>query len=122
MSPDSVFWLGRAWYILPAISVNVRESLVQFQGDCIYTTINRNGKKFKAETNTSANNKINNRQATHNNNTHTLTARHKTRLSIASRNHFFARINSQTEFKSDASVYITEKIDPRATHLFGVKR
>ena len=34
MSPDSVFWLGRAWYTLPGISVKVRESLVQFPGDC----------------------------------------------------------------------------------------
>ena len=34
MSPDSVFWLGRAWYILPAISVKVRESFVGISGDC----------------------------------------------------------------------------------------
>ena len=34
MSPDSVLWLGRAWYTLPAISVKVRESLVQFPRDC----------------------------------------------------------------------------------------
>ena len=34
MSPDLVFWLGRAWYTLPAISVKVRDSVVQFPGDC----------------------------------------------------------------------------------------
>ena len=34
MSPDSIFWLGRAWYTLPAISVKVRESLVEIPGDC----------------------------------------------------------------------------------------
>ena len=39
MSPDSVFWLGRAWYTLPAISVKVRESLVQFPGDCTCSKI-----------------------------------------------------------------------------------
>ena len=27
-------YLGRVWYTLPAISVKVRESLVQFPGDC----------------------------------------------------------------------------------------
>ena len=37
MSPDSVFWFGRAWYTLLAISVKVRESLVQFPGDCTFT-------------------------------------------------------------------------------------
>ena len=36
MSPDSVFWFERAWYTLLAISVKVRESLVQFPGDCMY--------------------------------------------------------------------------------------
>ena len=36
MSPDSVFWLGRAWYTLLAISVKVRESLVRIPGDCTY--------------------------------------------------------------------------------------
>ena len=30
MSPDSVFWLGRAWYSLPAISVKVRGLYVHF--------------------------------------------------------------------------------------------
>ena len=34
MSPDSVFWLGRAGYRFPAISVKVRESLVQIPADC----------------------------------------------------------------------------------------
>ena len=29
MSPDSVFWLGRAWCTLPAISIKVKESLLQ---------------------------------------------------------------------------------------------
>ena len=36
MTPDSVFWFRRAWYTLLAISVKVRESLVQFPGDCTY--------------------------------------------------------------------------------------
>ena len=35
MSPDSVCWLGGAWYTLPAISVKVRESLAGIPGDCI---------------------------------------------------------------------------------------
>ena len=32
MSPDLVFWLGRAWYILPAISMKVGRALYSFQG------------------------------------------------------------------------------------------
>ena len=36
MSPDSVFWLGKAWYTLRAISVKVRESLAKIPGDCTY--------------------------------------------------------------------------------------
>ena len=39
MSPDSVFWFGRAWYTLPAINVKVRESLVQFPGDCTFEVV-----------------------------------------------------------------------------------
>ena len=48
MSPDSVFWRGRAWYTLPAISVKVRESLVQFPGDCTSEmgTVPRKWKRF----------------------------------------------------------------------------
>ena len=33
MSPDSVFWLERVWYTLPAISVKVRQSPVKIPGD-----------------------------------------------------------------------------------------
>ena len=36
MSPDSVFWLGRAWYTLPAICVKVRKSLTEISGDCTF--------------------------------------------------------------------------------------
>ena len=39
MSPDSVFWLGRAWHTLPAISVKVGESLVQFPEDYTFMDI-----------------------------------------------------------------------------------
>ena len=34
MSPDPVFWLGRTWCTLPAISVKVRKSLAKIPGDC----------------------------------------------------------------------------------------
>ena len=36
MSLDSVFWLGRGWYTLSAISVKVRESHIGILGDCTY--------------------------------------------------------------------------------------
>ena len=36
MSPDSVFWLGRAWCTLPAISMKVRDSLAKIPGDCTF--------------------------------------------------------------------------------------
>ena len=39
MSPDSVFWLERVYYTLPAISVKVRESLVQIPGDCTWCNL-----------------------------------------------------------------------------------
>ena len=34
MSPDSVFWLERVWYTLPAISVYLRESLTGIPENC----------------------------------------------------------------------------------------
>ena len=41
MSPDSVFWLGRVWYTFPAISVKVKESLVQIPGDNDIGNVNK---------------------------------------------------------------------------------